>query len=211
MEYATEGGSIECMKYVYEEIYNRKGKIYNINEIKEIKFDFYSQDQNHIDGRSICTVAAGKNLECLKYAISLGFPVYNYASENAAFSGRLDCLKFLHENEYDWNVSTSFSAARSGNLECLKYLMENGCAFSTEVCDIAVTYGKFECLKYLHGVGMILNKGMSRAAAENDHIECLKYLLENGCEWDEETTFNSRQNKCFQYAEANDLACILYE
>jgi len=69
-------------------------------------------------------------------------------------------------------------------------------------CSRAAVRGDVECLKYAHENGCPWNELTSWGAAKNGHIECLKYAHENGCPWDERT--------CWEAAEFGQFECLKY-
>jgi hypothetical protein len=136
------------------------------------------------------SAAAGRCVECLRYAYENGCPRDATVIVNAAWHNRLDCLKYLISvGCYSSTVTRNDpcgAAASTGHLECLKYLHQSGVHWDERTCSYASTNGHFDCLRYAHENGCPWNKFTVSGAATSGCIHCLRYSIENGCEFDPE-------------------------
>ena len=90
--------------------------------------------------------AAGKDIEILKYLISIGKKPTHHLMESAACKGRLEVLKYLHS-------------------------IGIGCLFNA--MDVAARKGYLEVVKFLHSIG---TKHSLRAIKFASHIEIADFL-----------------------------------
>ena len=70
----------------------------------------------------------------------------------------------------------------------------------------AAKRGHLECLKYLHENGCPWNELTSFKTVKRGHLDCLKYLHENGCPWNEQTCVCADvydHLECLKYAHEN--------
>jgi len=104
-ERAANSGSLECLKYLREEV--------------EAPWGFETAEQ----------AAANGHLHILEYLVERKYDKYNiWACRLAAKNGHLDCLKYLRETaKAPWNSSAVRNAHENNHPECLQYLLDNNC------------------------------------------------------------------------------------
>jgi len=132
---AAAAGSLPCLQYAYE-----LGGFNNIGDFIQhatgsldcLKY-IYSKLSSIDITISLCEWTASKNVECLKFARSLGYHWDESTCENAVLSGKLDCLKYAHENGCPWGDNIAIIASKVDSVECLKYVIHNGCKITSEL------------------------------------------------------------------------------
>ena len=103
--HAAEGGHLECLKYLREEV------------------------KAPWDWRTASWAAKSGHLHILEYLVERKFDKYvNDACWFAAVNGHLDCLKYLHETaKAPWNLLAVRGAHENNHPDCLQYLLDNNC------------------------------------------------------------------------------------
>jgi hypothetical protein len=161
-ESAAQGGQLECLKYLHEEV--------------QAPWNASTAE---------LAIESDNTLHIFEYLVEREYDEFSgFACIIAASYGKLDCLKYLHETaKAPWDYETASSAAQNGHLHILEYLVERKYdEFSELACENAACNGHLDCLKYLHETAKApLNFRAVRYAIENNHSECLQYLLDNGC------------------------------
>ena len=103
--HAAEGGHLECLKYLREEV------------------------KEPWDWRTASWAAKNGHLHILEYLVERKFDKFvNDACWFAAVNGHLDCLKYLHETaKAPWNLLAVRGAHENNHPDCLQYLLDNNC------------------------------------------------------------------------------------
>ena len=99
-------------------------------------------------------LAAGGQLEVLKWARVHGCPLHESTYDAAAGGGHLEVLRWLREHEVPWTEWTCAMAAARGQLEVLRWVREHNCPWDSRTCA---------------------------AAATNEQLEVLRWAIEHGC------------------------------
>ncbi|CAL6320086.1 unnamed protein product [Bathycoccus prasinos] len=103
--YAADGGHLEILKYLREEVKVPWG------------------------ASTAAGAAKGGHLHILEYLVERKYDEYGvYACEWAAENGHLDCLKYLRETaKAPWTSQAVREAHKKNQTECLQYLLDNNC------------------------------------------------------------------------------------
>lgn len=103
---AVKKGHLECVKYLYIEVFNK----INIS-------------------KNLCTIAARNGqLQCLMYLHEQGNKWSTATFLAAIDNQKLECLIYLHENGCPWrNKKTHKTTLTNCNNPCWKYLVDNNC------------------------------------------------------------------------------------
>ena len=127
MYVAARCGHLECMKRAFE------------------NGDVHEKDV-------LCTQAVlSGNIECLKYAHSIGAPINNRALIMAAEEGAIEMLRFAREKGVSFGNELCNAAAGRGQVDCLRFLCEEcGLVPGMETCVAAAGAGSLPALMYAH-------------------------------------------------------------
>lgn len=164
LNYAAEGGHINCIKYLRENGY---------------KWNKHA------------TLSAAKegHLSILMFVHENGCSWHEDTTWGAAKYGHLDCLKYAHENgcpwnevtkesAYDcpWHEATTKAAASGGHLECLKYAHENGCSLNHDDIITSAFQGYIDSLQEMNRNKHIQDiSALTFMMDDNKYVECIKY------------------------------------
>jgi hypothetical protein len=121
-----------------------------------------------------------RQLELVKYFISVGIYPTHDAPNVAAGNGDIKMLKYLASlhppvlpNQWGTNL-----AAENGDIKMLKYMVSKGVYPTSESADRAAGNGDIKMLKFLISLGIHPTSESADNAAENGHIEMMKFLVE---------------------------------
>lgn len=174
-----------------------RGNLYLIKYVREVM---------HFEWDGAFTYHAAENgqLDCLKYAVSHGCPLYYNAACAATKNNHFDCLVYIAECDVkpSWDPEVIRYALIYGRLDCLVYAVSNGCPWCSNATSIAATYGNLDCLVYIISKGCPWSPTTTCVAAYNGNLDCLAYAAEHGCHWHPNTTCAA--------AEYGHLDCLVY-
>jgi len=123
MEIAAKSGSIDCLKYLYE-----NGCPVNID---------------------ICNYAAeGGHLDCLRYLHLIDMPLTEQTCLFAAYNGHKDCLEYMMKNGCTWSDLIFEAVIKSKNLDIFVYAIQSGYTFSMHILDFLMREGSVDVLTY---------------------------------------------------------------
>lgn len=143
---------------------------------------------------------------------TIGFAWTDHSAAIAA-GVNVDCLKFIRSHGGSWNYLAPYEAARNGQLACLQYTRQEGCSWDSKILSIAFEKD-VECARYVVEVAtpeereQWVNVHTPGNAIYNSHgaLEMLRFIHSVGCPWDENTTFVAVQENaldCLRYAHQN--------
>ena len=179
-EKAASNGHLECLKFLH-----KVGCPWNS------KVHFYAASAGH--------------LHIIQWATKNGLKLPEGLAEHVASCGQLAILHFLVEKGTVLRYNIANEAAMAGRIDCLRYLLKVNCPINSTVAEVAVKHGHLDCLKLLHQhLGSAhWDTKLIGCAAVNGQLECLQYLHENGCPWEESTTYSAARKahyQCLRYA-----------
>lgn len=123
MEIAAENGSIDCLKYLYE-----NGCSINTD---------------------ICDYAAEEgHLECLQYLHIIDMPLTVETCYYAAYNGHKECLEYMMKNGCVWSDLIFEAVIKSQNLDTFIYAIKSGYVFGTRILEILIQEGSKDVLTY---------------------------------------------------------------
>lgn len=155
-----------------------------------------------IDRISNCVYAASTNqIEVLKWAVDLSFPICKRSCIIAAKNNNLDMLKWLligeHEKIVKWNLwsdQIASTAALNGCISILKWILNNvdakrmnslciGYALHGNLCDYAVQSGNLDLMILLQKYKFPLGIRIDYHAILGGHMHILEWLKEQNYTW----------------------------
>lgn len=149
---AATSGSLPCFQYAYE--LGGFGNVGNFirdaaGSLECLKY-IYSKLPSIDINIPLCEWTACENVECLKFARSLGYHWDESTCELAATSDNLECLKYAHENNCPWDDKIAIAASVYGSIKCLKYAIHHGCNVTSGLFTKGFHY--YEIAYYLHSI-----------------------------------------------------------
>ena len=158
LNFAVQGGNMECIKYIY----NEKNILFNES--------------------SVNIAALTGNLEVLHFLIEDHKLLFDSNTiKNTIMKGSLECLKYLLEKVDYLDKEFSEEASLGGHLNCLEYLFEKGCPTDSLTINNAAINGHLDCLRFCLEKGYPRDDFITKNAFENGHLECVKLAIEYGC------------------------------
>lgn len=116
---ASGEGSMDCLKYIYENIRDRYYLYWMLDKSEK---DYESREQII----HVCELAIlGGNVKCLEFLHQKGFPL-NSSLYVAARKGNLECFKYLIESGCQAGPIIFNICAEMGHLEIIKYAHAKG-------------------------------------------------------------------------------------
>jgi len=105
-ESAAQGGQLECLKYLHEEV----RAPWNANT-------------------ATLAIESDNTLHILEYLVEREYDEFDgSACSYAVSNGKLDCLKYLHETaKAPWDAEAVRYAHENNRSECLQYLLDKNC------------------------------------------------------------------------------------
>jgi hypothetical protein len=123
IEIAAENGSIDCLKYLYE------------NDCPV--------------NNDICDYTAeGGYIDCLRYLHVNGIPLTTETCYYAAYNGYKECLEYMMQNGCVWSDLIFQAVIKSQDLDIFVYALESGYVFSSRILDLLIKEGSKDVLTY---------------------------------------------------------------
>jgi hypothetical protein len=183
MAAAIQGGSIACIKALYESGYEelrfRAPGDYGPHKViwwsetmkqcrlKTLACLVYVLDRSgHPFPKELpdCAAALNGGVETLRYVRELGCVFNELTTAYAALEGDLEALRYLHSCGAPWNIWTLEASVYSGSLECLEYAHSNGCPQDPPDAQESQAFAGFVPEEYFEAVA--------------DDVEVLRYVCE---------------------------------
>lgn len=159
-------------------------------------------NKKFLDKRPDCKYAVStNNLELLKWAMSLSFPLTYESCIVAVMNNNLDMLKIIFDNENNknalWHIEIIETATQRGYLDIVKWIFDiidrkeidsflcnekYRPTFVNNLCDYAAFSGNLELLKFLKEKNYPLRFLTYEQAALGGHVHILEWLKEHNCE-----------------------------
>lgn len=203
----AQEGHMEALEYLYDNGYDYNLFPYIYGDVaanghldilkflhnKGLRID--NTDNVCGDNKILDKACMNKQLECVKFLISIGFKSGDETLKCAIKSG---CLKTV---EYIYDTNRTFikgeylcEAAYGGHLDILRYFYNLDLPseyWSGDVIANACIKGHLDTIKFLDSVNCTKDAKCLSEAALNSHYECVKYMLENHYQYDAEDLYTS--------------------
>jgi hypothetical protein len=143
----------------------------NLSYMENEHIDYYPRyDYNG----EICVAAIlSGNIECLKFAVTHGYPLSAAIANEAASRPCADMLRYLFINRCPIDYMASLSAVSHGSIDCLQFLIDHGCPIHSELCSIAIYDSHIECYECLIKYNCGVDQNMTLFAATNGSLDGL--------------------------------------
>ena len=181
---AASGGSLECLKYLREEVKAPWGSL------------------------TAAAAAVRGHLHILEYLVERKYDQYDgMACDHAARAGEFDCLKYLHETaKAPWDDRAVREAHENNQPECLQYLLDKNCplpegwryedgiVLTPRSLEKFISEGNLIMVQYCVAKGFPVNHLSCATAAGDGQLEILQYLHEEvGAPWNWEASYHAAQ------------------
>lgn len=186
---ASKSGNIDCIKYVYENIYENvvpswsslhlgAAESGNLQCLKYVHEDLLKKI--NIFDKSICKYAAlSGNLECLEYVHKRGAIMTKYVCENAAKANNIECLKYAYQNGSIIDEVCLANATQNNNLEMVKFIHSVGVPLDTQITYIFAMYGNYDALVWCYEKNVKWDSNIYQHLATKNKLDCLKFVIEH--------------------------------
>ena len=155
------------------------------------------------NSKVMCKAAKAGDLNVIKFLRGKNCSWNASVCAAAAENGHFDVLKYLHENGCPWNSTTMDYAAHHGDLQVVQWLIENKCPYNTiSLMEFAVKGGNLALIKWIQSklkISFQEESTLCTTAILHKHWNVLRWLLDSGCEPDEETSAETKEQLYSSY------------